>query len=86
MVLLDDVVEVFTLADFDALGRFRLRRVMNDPAIDYAMINGKSTFLPQSFDVPVTDGVREIPTNALKDHVFLKMSALEGYFCHNGIP
>jgi hypothetical protein len=59
---------------------------MKDSAIDGAVINGEATFLHQFFDVPITEGVREIPTNALQDHVFLKMSALEGYFCHDGLP
>jgi hypothetical protein len=42
---------------------------MKDSAIDGAVINGEATFLHQFFDVPVTEGVREIPTNALQDHV-----------------
>ena len=41
---------------------------------------------PQFFDVPVTEGICEIPTNALQDHVLLKMPAFEGYGCHDGLP
>jgi hypothetical protein len=59
---------------------------MKDPAIDSAVIHGETSFLHQFFDVPVTEGVCEIPTNALQDHVLLKMPAFEGYGCHDGLP
>ena len=59
---------------------------MKDPAIDGTVIIGKATFLHQFFDVPVTEGVCEIPANALQDHVFLKMPAFEGYVWHDGLP
>ncbi len=65
---------------------FQLRRVMKDPAIDSAMINGKSTFLHHFFNISITEGVCQIPTNALEDHVVLKMPAFEGYGCHGGLP
>ena len=42
---------------------------MEDSAIDGAVINREATFLHQFFDVPVTEGVREIPTNPLQDNV-----------------
>jgi hypothetical protein len=59
---------------------------MKDPAINGAVINREATFLHQFFDVPVTEGVGEIPTNALQDHVLLKMPTFEGYGCHDGLP
>jgi len=59
---------------------------MKDPTINGAVVNGESTFLHQFFDVPVTERIREIPTNALQDHVLLEMSAFEGYGCHDGLP
>jgi len=59
---------------------------MNDPAIDGAVVNGESTFLHQFFNIPVTKGVCQIPTNALQEHVLLKMSSLEGYGCHDALP
>lgn len=51
-----------------------------------AVINREATFLHQFFDVPVIEGVGQIPTNALQDHVVLKMSAVDGCGCHDGLP
>ena len=59
---------------------------MKDPQIDGAMINRESTFLHQFFNLPVTKGVRQIPTNALQYHIFLEMRAFEGYGYHGGLP
>jgi len=64
----------------------QLWRIMKDPAIDRAVIYRESTFLHQFFDVPITKSIREIPTNALEDHVVLKMSAFEGYRWHIRSP
>jgi len=51
---------------------------MKAPAIDGTVIHGETPFLHQFFDVPVTEGVGKIPTNALQDQVLLEMSAFEG--------
>ena len=59
---------------------------MNDSAIGGAVVNGESTFLHQFFNIPVAKGVCQMPTNPLQDPVLLKMSSLEGYGCHDGLP
>ncbi len=59
---------------------------MKHPTIDRTVIHGEATFVHQFFDVPVTEGIREIPTNALEDHVALKMAAFEGYRWHIRSP
>jgi len=59
---------------------------MKHSAIDGAVIHGEAPFSHQFFDVPVTEGVGEIPTNTLEDYVVLKMSTFEGYGCHASLP
>ena len=71
---------------FSSKNRFQIRYIMKNPAINSAVLNREATFLHQFFDVPATEGVGQIPTIALQDHVVLKMSAFERCGCHDGFP
>jgi hypothetical protein len=50
---------------------------MQNPTIDGAVIHGEAPFCHQFFNIPITEGVGQISTNTLEDHVVLKMSSLE---------
>ena len=82
---------IHEFGDFDALKHEDIERPSPKPGhvlikVLAAGVNGESTFFHQFFNIPVTEGVRQIPTHALQDHVFLKMPAFEGYVCHNELP
>ena len=58
-------------------GGVQLRGVMKHPAIDGTGIDGESSFCHDCFNIPITERAGHIPTNALENHVVLKMCPLK---------
>ncbi len=48
----DNTITIDRLDEFFDHAGFQLWRIMNDPAIDGAVVNGESTFLHQSLQYP----------------------------------
>lgn len=63
---------------FTPKGRLQFWRIMNNPAIDGAVVNRISTPLHQFFNILATEQIGKRPANTLEDHVVLKISAVEG--------
>jgi len=60
----------------------KLWRVVCNPTVNGAVVNVKSSFLHDFFQITIAQAIGEIPTNTLKDHLTTKMPAFEGNRCY----
>jgi len=63
---------------FLSKGCVQLQGVMNDPTIDGTVIAREAPFGHHLFHIPITEGIGQIPANALESHILLKVPSYEG--------
>ena len=56
-------------------GFFDTRRVVHDPALNGAMINGVASLLHQLFQVAIAQSISDIPADTLQDDFLLMMAS-----------
>lgn len=59
---------------------------MKHPAIEGAVIDGKSPFAPHFLNVSVIQEVCQVPPHAFEDHVALNMLPFERDGSHHALP
>jgi hypothetical protein len=56
---------------------FQRETIRQDPAVDRRVVNGHAALHHQCFDMPITQGIRQIPVHACEDHILWEMGSLE---------